>query len=457
VRGLRLQHRIVIPFVIVVLIATAGVALVALSVTSQALQSRVRAQLSSGVAVISRGDLALNPAILRNVQGLIGADVITFGEQGTVIASTVTSDRERVIAVARGVLTGAPPPVGGAVAMASADCGTPCLVAYRRVEGRAGTIVALVAETSELAAATRAVARAILLGAVLSAVIMVFVGQAVVRRVTAPLDRLVTFVRGLSPQDSKPRAVVSDDEVGALAEAFNGMLDRLQQAQGALVRSEKLALAGLFAARVAHDIRNPLSSIKMQTQLLLARLRGDSDDQATLTSILHDINQVESVIRDLVELARPGDLKLVRASANAVIREALQQLAAQFTHRKISVRTRLAEELPEVPLDRARFRQALLNVLVNASEAMPTGGEITVSSRGNGSAISVEICDDGVGIDPEILGRVFDPFVSTKQEGVGLGLVNAKSVIEGHGGSITLAPRASGGTCATITLPIDHG
>ena len=236
------------------------------------------------------------------------------------------------------------------------------------------------------------------------------------------------------------------------------MLDRLEQSRAALVRSEKLALAGLFAARVAHDIRNPLSSIKMQTQLLRSKLAAGSDDHDSLTAVLRDIGQVESVVRDLMELANPGALSLQPGDLNAVVRDALGQLAAQFAYRKIRVSLRLAEALPPVPLDPPRLRQALLNVLVNGSEAMHTGGELEVSSGANDDGVWIRICDDGVGIDPALAARVFDPFVSTKPEGVGLGLVNVKAVVEGHGGGIRLEPRPSRGTCAYLWLPhSSHG
>jgi signal transduction histidine kinase len=436
----------------VAIVATATTAVVTLSVTSGALQSRLQAQLVSAAGVVSRADLALNRAILQNVREIIGADVITFGEGGRVVADTVGGSRPDLIAAVARVVT-APGTRHDMPVAIWMDCGAPCLVVHQQVQGRPEYVVALVAETSEVTTATRAVARAIVLAALLSIIVMFLVSQAVARRVTAPLDRLVRFAGDLSPQDSSKRADVGDDEVGALAEAFNGMLDRLQHSQSALVRSEKLAIAGQFAARVAHDIRNPLSSIKMQTQLLRGRLRG-ADDEATLTSVLHDIEQVESVIRDLLELARPGELRLEATAINDVIQEALRQLSAQFTHRRIATDVQLDERLPPVLLDRGRFKQALLNVLVNASEAMPTGGRVTVVSRREGdSAVRLEICDNGVGVDPAVLDRVFDPFVSTKPDGVGLGLVNVKAVVEGHGGRITLESRDRG-TCASIMMPV---
>jgi len=278
----------------------------------------------------------------------------------------------------------------------------------------------------------------------------------VTRRVTRPLEHLVAFTRDASPGASEQRAIAGDDEVGRLAAAFNEMFDRLDQAQAALVRSEKLALTGLLAARVAHDIRNPLSSIKMQTQLLAQSKMDGERAGPVLQAVLRDIAQVESVVRDLLELARPGELKRTRSSLNDAVTEVLQQLAPQLTHRKIAAATRFAPGLPAPDLDVGRFKQALLNVMVNAADAMPNGGTLQVSTRAEaaGSTLVLEVCDDGVGIEPELLGRVFDPFVSTKREGVGLGLVNAKAVVESHGGRIAVAPREPRGTCVSIWLPV---
>ena len=115
----------------------------------------------------------------------------------------------------------------------------------------------------------------------------------------------------------------------------------------------------------------------------------------------------------------------------------------------------LAEVLPMVSIDSDRFRQVLINIVGNAADAMTTGGTLRVSTRrdAGGSTVILNVCDDGVGIDPAIRDRVFDPFVSTKRDGVGLGLVNAKAVIESHGGTITLFDAEPKGTCARITMP----
>jgi signal transduction histidine kinase len=168
------------------------------------------------------------------------------------------------------------------------------------------------------------------------------------------------------------------------------------------------------------------------------------------------VAQVESVVRDLMDLANPGVLALRPGDPNAVLRDALEQLSAQLAYRKIRVELALADPLPPVAVDPLRFRQALVNLIVNGSEAMHTGGALQVATGCEGSTVWIRICDDGVGIDPALVERVFDPFVSTKPEGVGLGLVNVKSVVEGHGGGIRLEPRQPRGTCAHIWLPVIH-
>jgi len=461
---LRLHHRIVGPFALVALVAIAASAAIAVSVMARTLESRVQAQILSASEVVGRGDFALNPSILQSVKEITGADVITFTTEGAVLATTVDRDRRAGListvmareSVERGLAS-----ADGVPVLRLDGCGSPCYVVYRPVLGRPGTVVAFVDETSDIDAAIGAIARTVLLAAGLSFIAMLLVSQFVARRLTAPLQRLIAFTREVSSGNAQRRAPGSEDEVGRLAAAFNEMLDRLEQSQHALVRSEKLGLAGLLAARVAHDIRNPLSSIKMQAQLLTSHLRGDGDERNILASILRDVDQVESVIRNLLDVARPADLKPRPFQLNDVVRNVLQRLAPQLAHSNIDVETALDPALPLIALDVERFKDALLNVVVNALEAMPGGGALRVETRGTSGNMSVEldVCDDGVGIDPAMVDRVFDPFVSTKREGVGLGLVNAKVVVESHGGRITLVRRESKGTCTRISFPVGdlHG
>ena len=360
---LRLHHRIVIPFALVALATTSAAAFVAVSVTSQALESRVKSQVLNTATLVAQSDFALNPVILRSVKAITGADVDHIRRR---LARGRLDDRAG---------RGQPPGAGrhrtdgGARRPAGRgrrcsrrtemDCGAPCYVAYRRVGTRPDTVVAVVADTSELSAATRRLALTVTIGAALSLTAMIIVSQFVARRVTAPIDDLVAFTREVSPDGSPSRARTGHRRDRPAGGAFNEMLDRLDRSRDALVRSEKLGLAGLMAARVAHDIRNPLSSIKMQTQLVGATVRDDAQTQAIVAAMLRDIQQVEVVVRDLIELARPGELKRQPALINELVGDVLSQLSLQLAYRKIAVDLELAEQLPPVNLDPERFRQVL--------------------------------------------------------------------------------------------------
>jgi len=455
----------VLPFATAAVLATTVSAFVALSVTSQAMESRLEAQVANAASLVARSDFALNVAILRSVQAITGADVVTFSADGSILATTIDRSRDDLAAAVVQAVRSSQGGPGSTPGVMHLSClSEPCAVAVRSLTSPPGVQVAIVAVTSDLMAATRVVTRTILATAALCALLMVVVSEIVARRVTAPLDALVVFASGVSDETDPARARTGPDEIGRLGAAFNAMLDRLEQSRHALVRSEKLALAGLIAARVAHDIRNPLSSIKMLSQLLRARLDPTSDPslRETADAIVRDTAQVESVVADLLEVARPGELARRPARINDVVDDVLRQMAPQLAHRKMMVETQLGADIPEAPLDAARLRQVLVNVINNATDAMAAGGTLTVATSWNraASTIGIDVCDDGVGIDPALRDRLFDPFVTTKHGGVGLGLVNAKAVVERHGGSIALEPRAPRGTRVSMTLPLgtrNHG
>jgi signal transduction histidine kinase len=454
---LRLRTRIIVPFLIVAVVATATAAVVAVTAISTTLRARVQERTASMSRVISRSDFALNPVILRTVKEITGAEVMTITRDGSIVASTFEPVREavaRAIAQDQG-LRDALTRSGGLPVGREMPCGSsPCYVTFQQLSGRPETAVAVVADLSEVGSATTAITRALALAVVITLAAVFLVSQFVTRRVTAPLDRLVAFTRKVSESpDTVTRAATGTDEIGRLGSAFNEMLDRLRQSREALVRSEKLGLAGLLAARVAHDVRNPLSSMKMEAQLLQRR-SADAETQASLSAILHNITTVEAVVLDLLEVARPEQVRLESTDPDEVIAGLLGHLAPQLAHRRIQLVTSLQRDGARLPLDAQRFGQALLNIIVNACDAMPGGGTLEIATTVSGAHFTIEVRDDGTGVDPSLGDRVFDPFISTKRDGVGLGLVNAKSVVESHGGTIRLEARMPRGTIARIMLPI---
>ncbi len=451
---LSLHHRIVLPFAAVAVIAISAVAFVAYDVTTTTAASRIRADIANATSVASRSGMALNPAILNAIKQATGADVVTFNDTGVLTTTLNGAGRE---ALAARVMAGA---VGRAIADDSAAVvelpgGPPAYASYRSVAGQPGTIVSVIKSTADVERANATLRNTIVGAAAVSLLVMIAAGQLVARQVTAPIVRLAAFAESVSASQFNDRAPTGDDEVGRLGAAFNGMLDRLDAAQVAVVSAEKLGIAGLMAARVAHDVRNPLSSIKMQTQLLNASLTPGSESREMTAAMLHDISQVELVVGGLLEVARPSALRRSPQNVNDIVESVIRQVTPQCRHRQITVQRRLATDLPVMSLDAGRLAHALLNVVVNATEALREGGTLAITTaRSEGGDVLVVVDDDGVGIDAEHAPHVFDAFVTTKPGGVGLGLVNARAAIESHGGTIALAPRQPAGTRVTIRLPV---
>jgi signal transduction histidine kinase len=409
---------------------------------------------------VARAGFALNPSILASLKTVIRADIVTYSRDGHVLATTLTSPiSDRVIPV---VLNGDAPTASlktsedFAIRRAQID-GVAYKIAYRPLLSTPNAFIALVEDDSDVANTRKTIAEVVLLIAALVVIVLSLIGHGIAKSVTGPVLRLVDFTKKVATGERVQTADISNDEIGALASAFNDMVEQLHASEEKAVRSEKLALTGLLAARVAHEVRNPLSAMKIQAQLLRSRLgsAGDQSQTELVSSILQAIDRVEWVVRGMLDLASPRELHLKREDIRDVLDEVLELTGPQLNHRKITVTKRFDNEFVMVSLDRDRFKLALLNLIMNASEAMTNGGQLVLTSTRNSSnnSVLVEIADDGTGIDPSIEDKLFDPFVTTKREGVGLGLVNTKNIIEAHHGTVKLMRRESGGTRAVIELP----
>jgi signal transduction histidine kinase len=458
--SLRIHHKLTIPFTLLLIVAIGVTAAMSISLSAGALETRLGRQMDRVSEMVSESGFAPNRPILERLKAILDADVITYTKAGQVIASTLDSpsDSELSALVRSRVTVGEMSDNGQRLAMRDiAYRGRPYKVAYRPLRTPPDSVVAIVVATSDIADAERAIARAIAIIASLMIVLVAIVSQLIARSITAPVQRLVECTRTLAAGDLTGRAEVkSRGEIGSLARAFNDMAEQLQASEAKLLRAERLAAAGQLAASVAHDIRNPLSAIKMQAQLLRGKLLPGQANQELLLAILREIDRVEWVVKGLLDLVRPAELHPRPAHVNEVVAEALALTEAQLNHRKITVDRRFDPGVPTVAIDPDRITLALLNVILNAADAMPNGGTLVAatSTVEGGAAVLIEISDEGEGIAADARGKVFDPFFTTKPEGVGLGLVNAKSIVERHGGTIHLLPRAERGTRAVITLPL---
>lgn len=218
--------------------------------------------------------------------------------------------------------------------------------------------------------------------------------------------------------------------------------------------AERLAHIGQLAASLAHEIRNPLSSAKMSIQDLLKSLSLAGYDKRRLEILAKEVARVDRLVTEMLDFAKPIKFTFRPVSIWPLIDDCLEVVDAKIREKKVKIRKSLAAEAPITLLDRERMEQAVTNVLLNSVEAVADGGRIMISAMSSEDNLRIEISDNGGGINEEDLPYIFDPFFSTKRKGTGLGLANARKVIEAHGGTIGAQPLASGGTCISISIPI---
>ena len=289
------------------------------------------------------------------------------------------------------------------------------------------------------------------------------------RRLTRPLRKLVDGTVRVSKGDfSRAIDVASGDEIGELARGFNEMTGRLLEtrdqmdaANRKLVQAEKLASIGRLAATIAHEIRNPLTSVKLNLQKVAESERLDDVEREHIGLSMEGAGQIEKFIKELLNFTRVADLSLVRFPIEQVLEESIKLLRETLTRKAITVEKKYAPGLPQVLVDGDKMRQVFLNVLRNAEEALEPGGRITVTLDMAGDAgrkkIRVRISDDGPGIPEKNKDVIFEPFFTTKPSGFGLGLANARKIVEQHNGSSRLARPKVRGTSFVILIPCEEG
>jgi PAS domain S-box-containing protein len=221
--------------------------------------------------------------------------------------------------------------------------------------------------------------------------------------------------------------------------------------------SERLAHIGQLTTSLAHEIRNPLSAIKMNIQILSKNLRLDGNDGRRGEIIGKEVSRLERILTEMLDSAKPLRLDKESASLNEIVDSSLDVLEEKIKENGLQVSRYRSKALPLLLLDRDKIEQAIINILLNSIEALTKGCGIRVVTRlasGNGGQIFVDVKDNGPGIHPDDYPYLFDPFFSSKKKGTGLGLYNVKKIAEAHGGDVTLLPVRGPGTHFRIALPL---
>lgn len=265
-----------------------------------------------------------------------------------------------------------------------------------------------------------------------------------------------------------------EQQAEKIAHRMRSVSRELSAARSELLQSERLAAVGELAAGVAHEIRNPLTSVKLLLQHAIRQVSGPNLDDGKVRLILEEIGRMETTIQGLLDFSRPPKLNRVYHDFRQTLNRALNLLDARCRQQHIEIEPHISEMPLMVDGDTEKLHQLLVNLLINAVEAMPSGGCLTVvattkrlskylSSDDNGrsrngdstgTVAQIVIRDTGVGIAPEVLSRLFEPFATTKERGTGLGLAVSHRIAEEHGGTIHACNHDGGGAQFTMTIPI---
>lgn len=221
-----------------------------------------------------------------------------------------------------------------------------------------------------------------------------------------------------------------------------------------LVSQERIAALGRAAAQVAHEVKNPLAGLLLYSLHLKSKSDNLSESQTYLVDkIVDTINHLNSRVEQILDFARPVNLKLRAGNLNEIVNDVLELLRPQLAAKKMEVRLSMSKTAPYAMLDESSIRGALMNLILNAIEASPERGILSISSESTDQSLRLEIADTGPGIDEQKAKKIFEPFYTTKAGGLGLGMPYAKKMIEQHGGTISLNSRPGEGTTISVVLP----
>ena len=282
------------------------------------------------------------------------------------------------------------------------------------------------------------------------------------------MRRLVRAARQLAKGNLEYQVKVkSKDEIGELGETFNLMASSLKErderskeyTQQQIMKSERLATLGQLAAGVAHEINNPLGTISLYAKMTVDELGKDDDScRENLKVVMKHINRAGRIVKDLLEFARQAEPEMRTLNINDVLRKAIAIITHPAELQNIKLNKNLAPELCHIQGDSDKLQQVFVNIIINAIQAMPKGGELTAATRftEDNAFVKMEISDTGCGIPEEHLSKLFDPFFSTKEtgKGTGLGLSVSLGIIEKHNGTIDVKSKVGAGSMFTITLPV---
>lgn len=292
-------------------------------------------------------------------------------------------------------------------------------------------------------------------------ILIAFIASFILSRlITKPLDKFVEFTKVLGKGRYGERVDVPyGDEIGYLARNFNRLSMQLKTAKEKmeeaytythLLQAEKLSSIGQISAGLAHELKNPLTTLKMLFQAYKEQPDMTKEDAAVISS---EIERIDNILTNFMGFVKQKGFKMTDVDLNALLDRVLSLATYDIEHKGITVHKDIIETLPGVKADRSLLEHLFLNLIMNSIQAMPEGGEIRISGKSDEDFVEIMIWDKGGGIPPDIRAKIFDPFFTTKDQGTGLGLSIAYNIVKSHGGKLFFNSTEGKGTVFTVKLP----
>lgn len=454
-RGLSIQYRIVLPYAVLMLLVFGVVGYVALANTAEAARRFLHGQMEKSAATLSQSGFPWNRQSLLRMEKLLGVGgIIAYGPGGGVLASSLDSRAAEEFVAA----VGKPPSTEEGVDFKTIETSDGRWYVARKTMppasagAPAGVLLVYPPDVvdREVSTALRPMIIAGLAGIALALV----VGLLIAKSIAAPIRRLVDAareVRGEGRTFKPPRG--GGPEVSELAGAISAMNASLDQYREKMVRSEKMATLGLVATSLAHEIKNPLAGIRMSVEML-KKTNSDPQVEEEYDIILSEIERLSFTLTELLIFARPPEIRPEKLDPVAAVEGALDIIKRQTAHLGIKVIRDFPDNNASAYADPSAVKQIVLNLALNAVEAMPQGGEALFSLRVEDDSWTLEVADAGKGFDNSDGEDIYEPFFTTKPGGTGLGLSVCRTLVKLHGGEIRARPGEKGGALFTVVMPV---